>query len=102
MEYEWTGFGEPLRVPSYRRPLSAVINPLVRAGFVVEQILEPVPTEPFRQMDPDGYEELTRSPGFMCVRAARGMENLIHLRQSPEPLPWAPTAPELDQEEQHG
>jgi SAM-dependent methyltransferase len=75
VEYEWTGFGEAVRVPSYRRPLSEVINPLIRAGFVVEQILEPIPTEAFRQQDPEDYEELSRSPGFMCVRANKRQES---------------------------
>jgi SAM-dependent methyltransferase len=71
VEYEWTGFGAPVRVPSYRRPLSEVINPLVSAGFAVERILEPRPTEAFKEKDPEGYEKLSRSPGFMCVRALK-------------------------------
>ena len=71
VEYEWNGFGEPVRVPSYRRPLSAVINPLVRAGFAVDELLEPTPTEAFRQADPEDYEALSREPGFMCVRAVK-------------------------------
>jgi SAM-dependent methyltransferase len=70
--YEWTGFGAPVRVPSYRRPLSAVVNPLVKEGFVLERILEPKPTEEFRQHAPEDYEELSKSPGFMCVRARKG------------------------------
>jgi hypothetical protein len=49
-----------------------VINPLVKAGFILEQILEPLPTEEFSLVDPDDYEELIRSPGFMCVRAVKG------------------------------
>jgi hypothetical protein len=68
---EWTGFGEPVRVLSFRRPLCEVINPLVRAGFVVEQILEPIPTEVFRQRAPEDYEELSRTPGFLCVQAVK-------------------------------
>ena len=28
VEYTWIGFGSPVNVPSYRRPLSEVINPL--------------------------------------------------------------------------
>jgi ubiquinone/menaquinone biosynthesis C-methylase UbiE len=71
VEYEWTGFGKPVRVPSYRRPLNEVINPLVRAGFAVERILEPLPTEAFQEKDPEHYEKLSRSPGFMCVRAVK-------------------------------
>lgn len=71
VEYEWRGFGEAVRVPSYRRPLSEVINPLIRAGFIVERILEPIPTEEFKQKAPEDYEELSRSPGFMCIRASK-------------------------------
>jgi SAM-dependent methyltransferase len=72
MEFTWTGFGIPVRVPAYRRPLSAMVSPLLEAGFVLEALLEPRPTEAFRQPDPEGYEKLSRQPGFLCVRAAKG------------------------------
>jgi len=39
VEYEWRGFSTPVQVPSYRRPLSEVVNPLINAGFSVEKIL---------------------------------------------------------------
>jgi ubiquinone/menaquinone biosynthesis C-methylase UbiE len=71
VEYTWRGFGTPVRVPSYRRPMSEVINPLLRSGFTLEQILEPLPTQEFWEKDPEDYEELSRSPGFMCVRAIK-------------------------------
>jgi ubiquinone/menaquinone biosynthesis C-methylase UbiE len=71
VEYTWRGFGKPVRVPSYRRPLSGVINPLMQAGFILDQVLEPLPTAEFKQEDPEDYEELSRSPGFMCVKAHR-------------------------------
>jgi hypothetical protein len=48
-----------------------VINPLIRAGFVLEQILEPLPLDEFREKDPEEYEELIRSPGFMVVKALK-------------------------------
>ena len=67
----WKGFGIPVRMPSYHRPLSAVINPLLQAGFVLERILEPTPTEQFWQKDPEEYEKLSRQPGFLCLRAAK-------------------------------
>jgi SAM-dependent methyltransferase len=67
----WSGFGMPVRMPSYRRPLSAVIDPLLDAGFVLQRILEPTPTEQFRQEEPEDYERLTRQPGFLCLRATR-------------------------------
>jgi SAM-dependent methyltransferase len=71
VEWEWTGFGIPVRVPAYRRPLSAVLNPLLEAGFVLDRIHEPTPTEQFKQEDPKGYEQLSRQPGFLCIRAAK-------------------------------
>jgi SAM-dependent methyltransferase len=71
VEYEWRGFGSPVRVPSYRRPLGGMINPLVEAGFVLDRLLEPIPTEEFKERAPEDYEELSRCPGFMCVRAVK-------------------------------
>jgi SAM-dependent methyltransferase len=71
VEFEWTGFGIPVRMPSYRRPLGAVLDPLVEAGFSLERLLEPKPTEQFKQMDPVDYEELSKRPGFLCVRAIK-------------------------------
>jgi ubiquinone/menaquinone biosynthesis C-methylase UbiE len=71
VEYIWRGFGKPVNVPSYRRPLSGVINPLLQAGFILEQILEPLPIEEFYEKDPEDYDELMRSPGFMCVKASK-------------------------------
>jgi hypothetical protein len=71
VEYTWRGFGEPVNVPSYRRPLSEVINPLIRAGFVLDQVLEPLPTAEFKEQDPEDYEKLLRNPGFLCLRALK-------------------------------
>ncbi len=72
VEYRWTGFGQAVQVPSYRRPLSEVLNPLIEAGFTLERILEPRPTEAFRERAPEDYERLSKEPGFMCVRAVKG------------------------------
>jgi SAM-dependent methyltransferase len=69
VEYTWKGFGAPVNVPSYRRPFSEVINPLVEVGFTLDKLLEPLPTEKFREKD---YEKLIKRPGFLCVRASKG------------------------------
>lgn len=74
VEEEWTGFGTPAQVRFYRRSLQEVLNPLLEAGFVLESILEPRPTDEFRQALPDDYEELCRQPGFLCVRAGKPRE----------------------------
>ncbi len=71
-EMEWTGFGPPYpRIVAYRRPLQALINPLLEAGFQLDKLLEPQPTEAFREADPEHYERLIRQPGFICVRARK-------------------------------
>jgi ubiquinone/menaquinone biosynthesis C-methylase UbiE len=68
----WKGFGIPVEVNSYRRPLQEVLMPLLRAGFVIEQFLEYQPVEEFKEHDPKGYyEKLMRFPGFLGVRVGR-------------------------------
>jgi SAM-dependent methyltransferase len=71
VEYEWRGFGTPVRVPSYRRPLQAMLDPLLTAGFVLERLLEPRPVPEFRDQEPRDYEKLTRQPGFICFSARK-------------------------------
>lgn len=53
----------------YRRPLTAITEALFTAGFVIERLVEPLPTEAFRLMEPKGYERLKKEPGFMVIRA---------------------------------
>jgi len=71
VQYTWHGFGMPVNVPSYRRPLSAVLNPLIKTGFSLDCLLEPLPTQQFKTAEPTEYEKLVRSPGFMCIRAVK-------------------------------
>ncbi len=71
----WRGFGgEPVYVPFFRRPLTAMTESLYHAGFVVERLIEPQPTEEFRQADPEDYAQLLQMPGFLCFRARRARE----------------------------
>lgn len=71
VKYTWRGFGKPVSVPSYRRPLNAVINPLIAAGFVLDLFIEPLPTKEFEALAPEDYAVLSRSPGFLCIRASK-------------------------------
>lgn len=69
---DWMLFGEPFpHVKSYRRPLEAVLNPVIEAGFHVEKVLEPRPTAELKAVDPALYKQLLCEPCFLCVRAAR-------------------------------
>jgi len=69
---EWRGF-ESVRVhmPSFRRPLSEALNPLIEVGFFLERIIEPKPTEEFKNADPKHFEELSRQPCFICIRVGK-------------------------------
>ncbi len=68
----WKGFGKPVEMPSFRRSLQEVFAPLLAAGFVVTQVVEPQPTEAFRTAYPVRYASLMRRPAFLCVQARRG------------------------------
>ena len=71
VSYTWKGFGLPVEVPSYRRSLAEVFNPLIEAGFVIDRVLDPLPIETFKETEPENYEKLQREPGFLCIRALR-------------------------------
>lgn len=68
----WKGFDEVrVHMPSFRRSLEATLNPIIDAGFRLEKILEPRPTEEFKQADPKDYEKLLQQPVFLCIRARK-------------------------------
>jgi SAM-dependent methyltransferase len=69
MENTWTGFGERVLVPSYRRPLQYVTETLYQTKYLIERILEAQPTEEYNRADPEGYEDVVNRPSFICVRA---------------------------------
>ena len=69
---EWRGFGgTPIRMPSYRRSLEETLNPFFETGFRIERLLEPKPTKQFQDADPRHFEELSRQPCFLCIRAVK-------------------------------
>jgi len=59
------------KVRFYRRPLTAISQALDSAGFYIERLLEPQPTEDFRQVNSEGYEHHTKNPLFLVVRARK-------------------------------
>lgn len=76
----WKGFGPHVWVPSYRRSLADILNPVLQAGFHLEQVLEPLPTPEFRLTEPIKYERLLNDPAFLCLKARR-------------PSPYSPSPP---------
>ncbi|WP_158550094.1 class I SAM-dependent methyltransferase [Runella aurantiaca] len=67
----WKGFGKPVDIHSFRRPLEACIMPLLVNGFQLDTLLEPKPVEKFKELDPKHYRELNEFPAFMCLRAKK-------------------------------
>ena len=53
----------------YRRSLTAISDALAGAGLGIARIVEPRPTEAFRELKPDSYERLLRFPEFIFVIA---------------------------------
>ena len=62
-----TGRVSRRKIPAYRRPLGAMVATLWDAGFVIEQIVEPKPTETCREVYPEHFERLSKHPVFLCM-----------------------------------
>jgi SAM-dependent methyltransferase len=71
VELVWTGFGKPVPVRSYRRPLGILFESLGSTGFYVERFLEAQPTEEFKRVNPDDWDKVHRNPTFLCIRARK-------------------------------
>jgi len=69
VEERWRWLDGTIRY--YRRPLRALTEPLAAAGFVIEQLREPSPSEELRARDPRDFERLSREPAFLFVRARK-------------------------------
>lgn len=65
----WDGFGGPVEVPFFRRPMGTLLNGLLEAGFRFERFNECEPTEVFREADPESYERVSAEPTFLALRA---------------------------------
>ena len=72
IESNWQASGRPaLKMEYYRRPLQGVFTPLSKAGFTLDCLLEPLPTEAYEREEPEEYQELCKRPGILCVRALK-------------------------------
>lgn len=68
-EMYWQGFGDPAPlVGGYRRSISAQMHPFMAAGFVLDAIVEPQPTEGFKQRDVARYHRYMKEPLFIAYR----------------------------------
>ena len=67
----WNGFGAPVEINSFRRPLQDCLLPLTNNGFYIDKLVEPLPTKEFENLDPKHFKELNEFPAFMCMRAIK-------------------------------
>lgn len=63
--WDWVG-----NVEFYRRSLTEVVASVIESGFVIDQLVEPLPTEEFRVLKPDAYARLLHQPEFLIIRAS--------------------------------
>ncbi|QDR79491.1 class I SAM-dependent methyltransferase [Sporomusa termitida] len=68
---EWETPTGRVKVNFYRRPLSAIISSVLGAGFIIDQLQEPMPTEKFKEEQPNEYERLRKKPHFLFLRARK-------------------------------
>lgn len=65
---EWDTVGRPVKVEFYRRPLSAIIQPVLEAGMMLVALSEGKPDSKMEQSDPDSFRKLSTEPGFLFVK----------------------------------
>ncbi len=71
VEFVWTGFGKPVPVQSYRRPLSTLFESLRSAELYIDKLIEAQPTEDFKRVNPEDWDKVCRNPTFLCIRARK-------------------------------
>jgi SAM-dependent methyltransferase len=60
--WEWVD-----KVEFFRRSLTEIVASIVESGFVIDKIVEPVPTNEFKAVRPDSWERLMNQPEFLIV-----------------------------------
>ena len=66
VEDEWKWLGT---VQFFRRSLTDVASSLTDEGFLIDRLIEPIPTDAFREVKPEAYERLLIHPEFLIIRA---------------------------------
>jgi ubiquinone/menaquinone biosynthesis C-methylase UbiE len=56
---------------SFRRSLSMMTETIYQTGFVIERLLEPLPSAAYAEADPEGYDGLLKFPGLLVVRTRK-------------------------------
>jgi len=79
LHYRLTGYGMPGErhihwfvdgVRKYHRTFSEILNTLIAAGFLIESVTEPLPSEETMQAHPK-YKKSLHKPDFMLIKARK-------------------------------
>jgi ubiquinone/menaquinone biosynthesis C-methylase UbiE len=66
LQQAWPSFG--VTMPTFRRSLSEMFGAIKGAGFVVEELVEPLPQPELEPLNPELYRTLCAAPNFLCLR----------------------------------
>lgn len=69
IEDKWSSYNVKMKL--FRRPLSEIFRTLKNTDFVIDEMLEPVPSEKIRDFFPNLYDEIHRLPFFIFFRAIK-------------------------------
>lgn len=58
--------------PEMSRTFLTIINTLIEAEFVIEKLIEPVPTSEMAEAHPE-YKDLFHKPDFLLIRAGKAV-----------------------------
>ena len=67
----WRKAGRTFEVRFYHRPISAIVDALADAGFLIERIPEPAPDPDAFAANPALYQRMRSGPWFLFLRALR-------------------------------
>ena len=63
-------YGLLIMSKKYHRTFSTIINTLISAGFSIERMIEPLPTDEILEQYPD-YKDLFHKPDFLLLRVKK-------------------------------
>lgn len=70
-EETWDRGGRQILMRFWHRPLSAMIHAIKEAGFLIENIEEPMPLDQAHEEFPEAYQSLTTAPRFLFFSARK-------------------------------
>lgn len=70
-EDRWVRDGVTYPVAFWREPLTSLSAAITEAGFLIERLVEPLPAESMRDVDPEEWAVLHERPGFLLLRLVK-------------------------------